>query len=128
MREKMLKHVKLLFLPVIAGSLALLTSSGCMSWPGGITSSTIPITSKDSYVVVQKDVTGSDWSIGFFNNPIPALNPYSALQNAKEKSGADALINVTAKNEVYWPTIFPLITYHRTQIRGDAIKFIRGGE
>ena len=126
--RRMKQLIKLLILPVAAGLIAICLGTGCMSWPGGITSSTIPITAKDSYVIIQKDVAGSDWSIGLLNNPIPPLNPYTALQNAKKKSGADALINVTAKNEVYWPTIFPLITYHRTQIRGDAIKFVRGGE
>jgi hypothetical protein len=99
---------------------------GCTQMGAGMTSSTLPITARDTYQKMGP-ASGSTWSIGFFNIPMIPYNAYNAIQKAKKSAGADGLINVTAENKVYWVTIiYPLITYHKIQVTGDAIKFARG--
>jgi hypothetical protein len=50
---------------------------------------------------------------------------YTALQNAKENNSADALINVTGENHNYFLLV---VSWREMLIRGDAIKFQRGGK
>ncbi len=112
---------------LIAASAGLtLLLSGCLSSPGGLTSSTVPITKKDTYTIVKSDATGGESSIGLFTIPLRPCSAYDALQKAKKQYGADAFINVTVENQTYWITILPIITYHKLSIQGDAIKFNRG--
>jgi hypothetical protein len=114
--EKMLK--KTMFLSCVVGAMCLLCS--CISRPGGITSSTIPISASDSYTVVQNNVSGKSWTmeiLGFI--PLSPVSAYSALQAAKEDNGCDGLINVSANSEWKW---FILFSYYKIEVRGDAIK------
>lgn len=103
---------------------ALLT--GCVATPAGIAPSTMPITSADSYTVVQRDVEGTDTGVYLLGLPITSnASAYQALQDAKAKSGSDALINVTAENRyTYWML---LVWWEEIAIKGDAIRFKVGG-
>ncbi|HPN85030.1 MAG TPA: hypothetical protein PK821_06825 [Victivallales bacterium] len=106
--------------------LACVVLSGCLSTPGGLTSSTLPISAKDSYTIIAENVSGGNAQLRILGLPLYPLNAYDALQSTKEKYGADGLINVTVENEMYSLTLIPFITYHKVLINGDAIKFKRG--
>ncbi len=97
-----------------------------MSTPGGLTSSTLPISSKDSYTIIAEDISGGSAQLRILGWPLYPVSVYDALQATKEKYGADGLINVTCENEMYSITLIPFITYHKVLICGDAIKFKRG--
>jgi hypothetical protein len=116
------------FIPIAI--LAVLTFcfllSGCVTSPGGIAPSTVPITSKDTYTIIKTDAAASDGTVTICGIPLKPCSAYDALLTAKESYGVDALINVTLENKSYWITILPLITYDKITIRGDAIKFNRG--
>jgi len=100
--------------------------SGCVTSPGGIAPSTLPITSKDTYTIIKTDASASDGAVVLCGIPLKTCSAYDALQTAKQNYGADALINVTLENKSYWITILPIIIYSKISIRGDAIKFNRG--
>lgn len=108
----------------VAG-IMLVILSGCIASPGGIAPSTIPITAKDSYTVIKRDVSGLDWSVSLLGISLVPCSAYTALQNVKEENNADALINVTGDNMHY---TLVLISWRHIIIRGDAIKFQRTGE
>lgn len=100
---------------------------GCISSPGGIAPSTMPITSKDSYTIVRRNAEGSDMGILLLGLPLgPGASAYKALADAKKRNKADALINVTAENRYQYYLLF--ITFEQMVISGDAIKFRVGGE
>ncbi|OGV50337.1 MAG: hypothetical protein A2017_15325 [Lentisphaerae bacterium GWF2_44_16] len=113
---------------LISGAgMAMLFLSGCMSAPGGIAPSTIPITSKDSYTVIRREAEGSDFGVRLVGFPIgPLASAYKALQSAKEKNNADALINVTAENRYKFFLI--VVCIEEMVVTGDAIKFKIAGE
>jgi len=100
--------------------------AGCMASPGGLAPSTLPITGKDSYVIVQQGVEGGGGSIGLLDIPLWPANAYDALQATKEKYQADGLINVSVEKRTTWPILIPIVTYHRLVLKGDAIKFKHG--
>jgi hypothetical protein len=112
---------------LISGAgLAMLFLSGCIAAPGGIAPSTVPITGKDSYTVVRRDAEGSDLCVRLLGIPLgPLASAYKALQKAKEKNNADALINVTAENRYRF---FLLVWTEEMVVTGDAIKFKVSGE
>ena len=117
--------MKLRFLTILLLFATVMVIAGCMSSGGGIAPSTVPITAKDSYTIVKHDVTGSDWSISIMGIPLIPCSAYTALQNAKKSNSADALINVTAENKYVY--LF-FLNFQTMLVRGDAIKFQRGGE
>ena len=100
--------------------------SGCVTSPGGIAPSTVPITSKDTYTIVKTDASGGDSTLCLCLIPLKPCTAYNALQKAKQQFGADAFINVTIENKTYWLTLLPIVSYQKISIRGDAIKFNRG--
>ena len=107
--------------------IVLLGSVGCTQMGAGMTSSTLPITARDSYQTLG-EVSGTSNALGLLNFAITPYSAYGAIQNAKKNAGADGLINVTAENKVFWVTlIYPLITWHTIEVSGEAIKFTRGG-
>ena len=110
---------------LLAGAMAAFLC-GCLSSPGGLAPSTLPITGKDSYVVVQQGVYGGEGTIGLLAIPLWPTNAYDSLQAVKEKYQADGLINVSVENKTWWPMLIPLVTYHSLVIKGDAIKFKHG--
>jgi len=99
---------------------------GCVTSPGGIAPSTMPITSKDTYTIIKTDASVSDGALAILGIPLKTRSAYDALVTAKRSYGADALVNVTLENKSYWITILPIVTYSKISIRGDAIKFNRG--
>lgn len=116
-------HKKLIILSLLI--LIAISFTGCITGPGGIAPSTMPITANDSYTIIERNVSGTDTAInimGFI--PIMTCTAYKALQNAKEENGADALINVTGYNKSL-TLIF--VNLQWMIISGDAIKFQRSG-
>ena len=92
---------------------------------GGLAPATMPITAKDSYTVVQKNAYAVDSSVAILMLfPITTCSAYDAMQKAKAKYNADALINVTAEN-IYNPYFF--YSVQKIVVRGDAIKFKKSG-
>ena len=92
--------------------------AGCTS-PGGLAPSTMPITAKDSYTIIQRDAYAVDSSVAILMMfPVTTCSAYDAMQKA------DALINVTAEN-IYNPYFF--YSVQKIVVRGDAIKFKKSG-
>ena len=114
----MSKKIILLFLGI-----TLLFLAGCVS-PGGLAPSTMPITGNDSYTIVKYDASGTDAAMSILFIPVNTCSAYNALQIAKEENGADALINVRAKNKSF--NIF-IMSWEWITIYGDAIKFQHEG-
>ncbi len=117
--------MKVLASCLLAGLLAAF-ATGCLSSPGGLAPSTIPITGKDSYVIVQEKVSGGNGTIGICAIPLWPTDAYDSLQATKAKYQADGLINVTVENRTWWPLLIPIVTYHELVVKGDAIKFKHG--
>jgi len=103
----------------------VISLTGCISGPGGIAPSTVPITANDSFTIIERDISGTDTALnimGFI--PIMTCSAYDALQTAKQQYGADALINVTGHNK---SLTLVFVNWQWVTISGDAIKFQRGG-
>jgi hypothetical protein len=105
--------------------LALCTAlTGCLSAPAGLAPSTLPITSKDNYVVIVRNITESEstsYLLGLF--PIGfAPSAYDLIQDVKKKYNADGMINVTAENRCSFYFAFSIETII---LSGDVIKFSR---
>lgn len=114
------KAAKWLAVTMLAGLLA-----GCVTSPGGIAPSTIPITANDSYTIIKHDAVGVDTAFSILFIPItPPCSAYQALTDAKEETGADALINVTGENKSVYLFI---VNWQKVKIHGDAIKFQHAG-
>lgn len=97
---------------------------GCQSVPGGMTSSTLPITAKDAYTEIGPAV-GRCKAIGILGLVFSwNYSAWHAIQNAKKASGADGLINVTADNLTVLPGFY--VSFHTITVRGTAVKFRRG--
>jgi hypothetical protein len=118
--------MKLISGVILTASAFCILLSGCVTSPGGIAPSTIPITSRDTYTITKTDAAASDGAVTICGIPLKTCSAYDALLTAKENYGADAIINVTLENKSYWITGLPIITYSKITIRGDAIKFNRG--
>ena len=118
--------MKFISTAILTASACCILLSGCVTSPGGIAPSTVPITSKDTYTITKTDASASDGAVTIFMIPLKTCSAYDALVTAKENYGADALINVTLENKSYWITVLPIVTYNKITIRGDAIKFNRG--
>ncbi len=104
------------------------TSQGCIQMGAGAAPSTIPITAKDT--VTELGATeGSDWALGLFQFQIWPNSTYDAVQEAKQKVGADALIDVRADNKVFWIIlpVYPIITLHKIHVKGTGVKVVRQG-
>ena len=100
---------------------------GCtMQTAACVVGSTLPITSRDTYTVIGK-ANGRSWAPGLMGLQLLPTSAYTALQKAKKKAGADGLIDVSADNEIWYiPPIFPILTIHIMEVRGQAIRFERG--
>lgn len=100
--------------------------TGCVSSPAGLAPSTIPITSKDRYVVVKRNISecsSTTYLFGFL--PLGfAPSAYDLIQDVKDKYNADGLINVAAENRY---NFFLIVTVEKTIISGDVIKFSQLG-
>ena len=105
---------------VLLAPLLALCLSGCWTDPGTLAASTIPITNDDSYTVLAKEVTGTDYGFLLLTFPLWTASTYDAIQDAKEFAGADGLINVTAENHNCCLFLF---TIQQRAVTGDAIKF-----
>jgi len=104
---------------VMAG-IASMFLVGCAHLPGGIAPSTTPIDGR-AYDVLG-DVKGTDSRTLLFGIlPISGANTIQgAVDKAKAKMGADALIEVTAEGYSSWWILWSNTT---TVVRGKAIKF-----
>ncbi len=103
----------------LAGAAAMFLA-GCAHIPGGLAPSTTPIEGK-AYDVMG-EVKGTDSRtllLGIL--PISGANTIQgAINDAKSKMGADALIEVTAEAYSSW---WILWSNNTTVVRGKAIKF-----
>jgi len=111
-----MKHyAKLAVLAVVAAVLG-----GCAHLPGGVAPSNTPINNR-AYTELGP-VTGSDSKVsllGFI--PISGSNEIQdAIDEAKEKIGADALIDVTVEYYGQWWILWSNST---TKVHGKGIKF-----
>jgi len=103
--------------------LLALSTSGCLHQGGGLAPSTLPITEKDVYTVTGP-ASGSDGSLMILGFPLFPVSGHAAIQNAKQNSGADVLIDVTMENQMY---LYGLpISYYQITVAGQAAKFQRG--
>lgn len=121
------RHLKknLLVLNAAILSLALLLLTGCMTTPVSIAPSTTPITSNDLVTEIGP-ASGSSW--GGFVFPFFLIGGghmiQPALDRALKKTGADALVDVKVETHSYF---FLLVTLHRTEVYGTAVKITKGG-
>jgi hypothetical protein len=103
--------------------LLVAAASGCLNQGGGLASSTLPITERDVYTVMGP-ASGSDGTLVIWGFPILPVSGHGAIQDAKRKTGADMLIDVTAENQMFFYGL--PISYHRIKVSGMAAKFQRG--
>lgn len=111
------------FIFSIFAILLIFVAGGCTS-PGGLAPSSMPITGRDSYTVIQREAYAIDSGVTVLIFPITTCSAYNALQKVKEKYKADAVINVSLENinnfYVFW-------NVRKILIRGDAIKIKKSG-
>lgn len=106
-------------LPALA-VLALAATVGCLRTPGGVAPSNTPLGNK-TYKVIG-EAYGSDTQVSLLGI-IPVAGPNSmqaAIEDAKKKAGADALIDVTVEGVGKY---FVLFSTYTTEVHGKAIKF-----
>ena len=113
--------------------LALLSISfcatGCVQMGAGAAPSTRPITAKDTVTKVG-ETEGSDGALGIMGAfQLWPTSTYGAIQEAKDKVGADTLMNVKATNKQYWIIlpIYPLITWNTVHVEGTGCNVERSG-
>ena len=111
----MLKYIPLLIILVLLPA--------CTSVVG-ISPSTTPITSEDSYTVIGRVKGTSKGVIWFFIPTMPDSPSKNARDNAIASRDADGLIEVT---EEYTTLSFLVITFVWTTVEGTAIKIKRSG-
>ena len=99
---------------------AIATLTGCAHMPGGISSSTTPINNR-AYEELGK-VSGTSSKVMLFGLlPISGSNnTQDAVDSAKEKLGADALIDVTVEAYSQW---WILWSNNTTKVTGKGIRF-----
>ena len=98
--------------------MVLVAGSGCMSMGAGIAPSTRPIT--DSMKVTEiGPASGSSWGINVFGIPLAESGHGLALRRALDTSGADALIEVTSDNRIYYLFV---VTLYETRVHGTAVN------
>jgi hypothetical protein len=110
-------------LKLIPYLIVLLLLPACTSVVG-ISPSTTPITSEDSYTVIGRAKGISTGIIWFFIPTMPDSPSKNARDNAIISKDADGLIEVT---EEYTTLSFFVITFVWTTVEGTAIKIKRGG-
>lgn len=112
---------KIVFMCLIL-CIGMLLLTGCATAPGGVAASTLPLTSKDSYVVLQNDVEGNSWCITLIGFELWPASPTRAIQDAKALNNCDGLINVQLNTT---ECFFIYKCYH---VSGDAIKVVNTNE
>lgn len=100
--------------------LLLLQLTGCAHTPGGLSEATEPLNGR-SYEEIGK-VEATDSKVSLFGIiPISSSNSVqNAIDSAKEKIGADALIKVTVEN---YSQFWILLSNDSIVVRGVGIKF-----
>ena len=111
----MIKHIAFLMI--------LILLPACTSVVG-ISPSTTPITSDDSYTAIGRTKGTSTGAIWFFIPTMPDSPSKNARDNAIASRGADGLVEVT---EEYTTLSLFLITFVWTTVEGTAIKIKRSG-
>lgn len=99
---------------------ALAALVGCLRTPGGIAASTTPLEGRAYEVLGEAYGSGTQVHILGIIPAGRAVETQTAVDDAKRKAGADALIEVTVdrytKDFVLWTTV-------TTEVRGKAIRF-----
>ena len=97
--------------------------SGCTISPAGIAPSTSPITSNDKVTKLGK-TDGKAWGVILFGMiPLSEAWTSRAVERAKMKKNADALIDVTLDQTA---CLFPFATIYITEVKGEAVKIEKG--
>ena len=101
-------------------ALALVLGAGCATMPGGIASSSTPLDGR-KYRVLER-TAGTDSRVCLFGLlPVTGSNSIrSALESAKRRVSADALIDVTVEGYSQWWILF---TRDVTRVEGVGIRF-----
>ncbi len=113
-----MKRVTLAFIVI-----ASIVSSGCLTMPVSIAASNTPLHNKkiesNAGKTVGEDSTYSILGLWMLGRPDIGI----ALENAKKKKKADALINLRCYETTTWFLLFSRTT---VTVEGDAIKFKQG--
>ena len=111
----MLNNTKLILV-----AFGLTSLVGCMRMPGGISASTSPIDGKAYTILGEAFGSATQYHILGIIPIGDGVLLQDAVNNAKLKTGADALIEVTADEYIKNFIVFSTTT---TEVRGKAIKF-----
>jgi len=105
---------------VVLAVLALSLTVGCVSNPGGVAPSTTPLAGKEYRLL--GDTEGTDTHFALLGIlPLSGSNTtQEAIDAAKARKGADALIDVTV--DYHWE-FWILFSRAVTTVRGKAIRF-----
>lgn len=103
----------------IFSAVAALALAGCITAPGGVAPSNVPLEGRSHRVI--GETSGSDSAIRLFGIlPISDSNDIrDAIEDAKRKVGADALIEITVDTYTQWWVIF---TRHATRVQAVGIE------
>lgn len=102
---------------LVAASALALGLGGCVTYPGGITGSTVPL-NPGSYTEIG-EASGSTWGMHLLGIlPISEASPQTALDRALTSSGGDALIQTTVVMRIY--PLF-ILNLYQTQVEGTAV-------
>jgi len=105
----------------VAAGLALAALVGCIRTPGGLAGSTTPIEGRAYKVTGEAFGSVTQRCILGIIPTGDGVQLQAAIEDAKMRSGADALIDVTVDSYRKWYLLFGTIT---TEVRGKAIKFV----
>lgn len=94
--------------------------NGCAHYPGGISDATEPLWNKTYEEIGKTEATDTKFSL-FGVIPLSSSNTVQrAVDAAKEKIGADALIKVTVESYSQWWLLF---SNDSIVVRGVGVKF-----
>ena len=100
--------------------LTLVAAAGCAYSPVGMESSTIPLDQR-AYNKMAR-VEGSASTVYFLGIPFGSHSPArDAVDDAKQNSGADALIDVTMDKKT---TFLFFLIIQKTTVKGTAVGFL----
>jgi hypothetical protein len=104
-------------------ALAALSLVGCLRAPGGLAPSTSPLEGRTYQILGKAMGSATQYHILGMIPTSQAVMLQQAVDDAKGKAGADALIEVTSD---YYVKDFVLFSSTTTEVRGKAIKFTDG--
>jgi len=104
----------------VGAGLALAALVGCMRTPGGIAESTTPVEGRAYKVIGEASGAVTQYHILGIIPTGEGVRLKAAVEDAKKKAGADALIDVTVDS---YQKYFVLFSTTTTEVHGKAIQF-----